>query len=429
MKTYSENITPDSFTGQIFAFEGIDGVCVLLNGPTGCKFYNSATSDSQKIRMWEFDPLCYPEELFFGQPRVPCTYLDSRDYVYGSRQKLTEAVDFIRDNMKFDLLCVVNSPGAAMIGDDLRGIVRGRIPEKPLVVMQTPGYSKGICGGFESAAKALFDQLDIPERKARAKTVNFLGLSIFQRDHEGDAAELRRLMGLCGLEVNCFLCESGGLAEIKNVPAAALNIVLSPEYGLETAKYLNERYGTPYYVCDAPPIGFAATEKLIREVSDILEANPAAALEDSERARARAYVHLSRFCSLTGLPKGVRYTAEGTYSECLGYVRFLTEYFGMAAECVSVIEREYDHSREALEKALSDLGLADALTRSVTDARSELVFASGATIGRLKLLKRQFTGIETALPGMGYIDVIPKTHLGVSGALLLVEQVLNGMTY
>jgi len=28
---------------------------------------------------------------------------------------------------------------------------------------------------------------------------------------------------------------------------------------------------------------------------------------------------------------------------------------------------------------------------------------------------------------MGYIDLIPKTHLGIDGALFLVEQVLNGL--
>jgi len=429
MKGYLESIIPDSFSGQIFALEGIDRVCVLLNGPTGCKFYNSATSDSQRIRMWEFDPLCYPEELFFGQPRVPCTYLDSRDYVYGSREKLTEALGFLRDNVDFDLLCVVNSPGAALIGDDLRGIVRAVLPETPLVIMQTPGYSKSVCGGFDAAATALFEQLS-PEPSGKERHgVNFLGLSIFHRDHEGSAAEMRRLMGLCGVEVNCFLCESGGLDEIKAVPDAALNVVLYPEYGLATAKYLKERYGTPYYVCEGPPIGFSATEKFVKDVCALLGAEPSAALEDCAKARARVYVFISRLNSLTGLPKGVRFSVEGTYSECCAYVSFLTGYFGMAAECVTVLGAEYDCCRKKLEDLLASLGLSDALTRGMEEAESELVLASGATIAHLKLGKRRFVGIETSLPSMGYVDVIPKTHLGVAGALLLTEQVINGMIY
>ena len=43
--TYLTNITPDSLSGLIFAFEGIHNTTVLLNGPSGCKFYHSATSE------------------------------------------------------------------------------------------------------------------------------------------------------------------------------------------------------------------------------------------------------------------------------------------------------------------------------------------------------------------------------------------------
>ena len=28
---------------------------------------------------------------------------------------------------------------------------------------------------------------------------------------------------------------------------------------------------------------------------------------------------------------------------------------------------------------------------------------------------------------MGYIDLVPKTHMGIRGALFLIEQVLNGL--
>ena len=39
------------------------------------------------------------------------------------------------------------------------------------------------------------------------------------------------------------------------------------------------------------------------------------------------------------------------------------------------------------------------------------------------------SGIEIALPTIGYIDVIDKTHLGSSGGLFLVEQILNSLVY
>ena len=47
----------------------------------------------------------------------------------------------------------------------------------------------------------------------------------------------------------------------------------------------------------------------------------------------------------------------------------------------------------------------------------------------LRAKGKRFSGIEIALPSLGYIDVIEKSHLGIGGGLLLCEQILNGMLY
>jgi hypothetical protein len=39
---------------------------------------------------------------------------------------------------------------------------------------------------------------------------------------------------------------------------------------MKTAEFLHRQYGTPFYICDGPPVGFAATEKLMRKLCDIL---------------------------------------------------------------------------------------------------------------------------------------------------------------
>ena len=47
----------------------------------------------------------------------------------------------------------------------------------------------------------------------------------------------------------------------------------------------------------------------------------------------------------------------------------------------------------------------------------------------LRAKGKSFSGVEIALPSLGYIDVIEKSHLGMGGGLLLCEQILNGMLY
>jgi nitrogenase molybdenum-iron protein alpha/beta subunit len=423
------NITPDSLSGIIFALEGIARTAVLLNGPTGCKFYHSAISDSQMIRQRDFDPLRFPAIWHFGQPRVPCTYLGSRDYVYGSRAKLMEALPYLRGRGDSDLICVVNSPGAALIGDDLRGIAREALPDAHCVTVETPGFSENIFAGYDTAAKALFSQLHIPKKTARPATVNLLGLSIFHRNFQGDLAEITRLLNLCGIRVVCALFAGYGLEAIRSMPEAALNVVLYPEFGLATAQLLEETYGTPYVAPDGPPIGFSATEELIAAVCDKLGCGGAAFEEESGRARARAYTHISRVHSLSGLPKGTKFALEGTYSELYAYTRFFAGYFGMILDSVSVFCPERGERMETYIALLDSLGMSAALKRGLPETEAELVFASGGAIAALKLRKREFTGVEIALPTLGYIDVLPKANLGVSGALLLTEQVLNGLLF
>jgi nitrogenase molybdenum-iron protein alpha/beta subunit len=429
MNNYLRNITPDSFSGLIFAMEGIVNTVVLINGPTGCKFYHSSMSENQSMHQLKFDPLNYPEKWYFGQPRVPCTYLDSRDYVYGSKEKLTEALEFLRDNISFDLLAVINSPGASLIGDDLKRIALQTIKNKKYITIETPGFSDNICMGFETAAMEIFKQLCFPQSKVKTERVNILGLSVFHKNYRGDIAEIKRLFKMCHIEINCFLCSECSLESIEDIPAASLNIVLNPEYGYNTAKLLEKMYGTPFYICDGPPIGFKSTEKFIKDICKILRKDSAPFMRESEKSRADAYVNLSRVNSLTGLPKGVNFAVEGTFSEIYSYTSFIVKYFGMILESASILNEQSDLFKEKTQELLKSFNLENALHSNILDTKSELVFANGNTIAMLKLKGHTFSGIETSLPSMGYVDVIPKTHLGLTGALMITEQIINGLMF
>ena len=59
------DLTPDGFVGAILAVEGIRDAAVLLNGPTGCKFYHGAVSDAQLPRESSMDPMQFSEEFYF----------------------------------------------------------------------------------------------------------------------------------------------------------------------------------------------------------------------------------------------------------------------------------------------------------------------------------------------------------------------------
>lgn len=453
-QSYLTSITPDSLSGLLFSLEGIRDGIVLLNGPSGCKFYHSSVSDGQMIRSLDFDPLSYPEKWYFGQPHVPCTSIDNGDYVYGSEEKLREILKFLRDNVKFNVLFVVNSPGAALIGDDLRGIAESEIKDRPVIIYESPGFSENMPKGHTMAFDALIPYIkknnDVKDschshignchaedysRKTSVKgihqkKVNILGLGLWRRNFQGDMEEIKRLCEMMGVRVNCMLMAGCYWREICSLKDADLNIVIAPEFGVKIAEDLKELGGTEYYICESQPVGFKATELWAKEICKILALpDPRRIIEKSEKIRARCYPLISRLNSLTGLPTGHPFAVEGRYSEALGYCKFLLEYFGMTPDSISILDKDMDYSKNALENFLSAYGVKSALEKQIMDTDGEIVLACGNTIGALKLKGTDFGGIDISLPALGYIDVIPKTHLGLSGAALLVELILNGLRF
>ena len=504
-------IRPDSLTGILFAVEGIRNTIVLLNGPMGCKFYHSTTSKFLMDRPPLYLPVSdggkrvevnynYMNDWFFRQDRVPCTYLDHYDYVYGTAEKVEEALRYIAEHVDFDLLTVVNSPGASLIGDNLKELAGKVLPDSRTVHIESPGFSESFAAGYEAAALEVLKQL-APSMRAsvrresgkppeescgkigrspeescgesrrspeeacreigrspeescahfRRPRVNLLGLSIWHRYAQGDREELTRLLEMCGIEVNCCLFSGCSLDEILTMPQADLNIVIHSDMALQAADYLKEMYGTPCYVCDGLPIGFDAAEKMIAEVCSLLQGNidelsaeeqcgaycrpdPVPALAESERSRGIAWYKLNQIYQASGLPKGVSFAVEGTLPAVYSYTRFLGEYLGMIPECLAVEDIETEEKRhghstlmEKLAALLEKLQASHPERKSIMETRAELVFSNANTISALMIRHDAFCGIEISLPGMGYTDVIPKTHLGIRGTLFLVEQVLNGL--
>lgn len=413
-KSCLKSISPDALTGMIFALEGMRNAIVLLNGPMGCRFYHSTTSQfiTEHPRLYlpleeggERVPVDYTflNDWFFRQERVPSTYLDGYDYVYGTKEKVADALRYISQNIDFDLLAIVNSPGAALIGDNLLEIARSILGDRRSVMLESPGFSEPFELGYSEALRALLAQVGpalwrdgagTAQGEGDAKSVNMLGLSIWHRYHEGDLKELRRLFDLCGIRVNACPCAGCTVEELSHLPQADLNVVLYPEMGLESARFLEETLGQPYYVCQVPPVGFAATERMFADICELLGVSDEAFMRESERARALSWYKIKQVDTLSGKPKGVMFHVSGNDSQVRAYTEFLTDYLGM-------------------------------VWADPEDA--ELVFADANLIAELMLKNKTFCGIEINLPGMGYIDLVSKTHLGIEGSLFLIEQVLNGL--
>jgi nitrogenase molybdenum-iron protein alpha/beta subunit len=419
----------DAFTGSILAAEGIKDATVILNGPTGCKLYHSFLSDRQFPRKSSHDPLAFQDEFYFGQPRVPCTGLDGEDYIRGSLEKFERALTAIAAKEK-GLLMVINSPGASLVGDDLESVIKKARMQDRCFVVENPGLSLPAARGFENVALALLEHMKLrsPHLPVNPKKVNLIGLSLLHKHWEGSVTEMKRLLSFLGLEVGAVFLAGTSLNEIKESGDAACNIVLFPEYGRRIVEWYRKSFGTPAVLSPlGAPIGFDASESLLREVATVLNIDPAPALAEIRKARKASYRQISRFYSFSGLPKGASFSIRAESSLALPLTHWLYTYLGMAPLAVKLLPGSDPEAADFLKAFLEEKGFCEAWDRNPSLESADIALADGHTLQLLKAKGCCKAGIEIALPEEGYIHLIPKTYLGVSGALLLLEEIINGL--
>ncbi len=420
------HIYPDAFSGTLWALDGIKDGLVLLNGPTGCKFYHASVSNSQYCRGTSYNPAQIDEEFYFRQNRIPCTYLDGNDFVYGSEEKLRKALQTtVTDQHGF--VAVVNSPGAALIGDNLEGVLEDELHDTPWLAMENTGFSEPFYTGFQKAALALLHCLQIPKQPTRARTVNLIGFSIYQKHHEGNIRELTRLLSLAGIQVISTPMAACACLDLIKSPSAALNVLIAPESGHEIAQWYSDHHQIP--CLELPiPIGFDATEHWIKQICEQIGGNPESALEAINYARAVSFQHLHSFNALSGFPKGTFYGIKAEYSLARGLYHFLTPYLGMLPSVIAFYEEPDPILLRTFREELAEKALEGCLTE-VESAPFHLLFSDGNTIAHHKARGTIFAGVEVCLPSLGYTDVIPKATMGCQGALYLIEHVINGLKF
>lgn len=420
------NLEPDALTGALMAIEGITDARAVLNSPTGCKFYHGHIADKQYPRDSSYDPLQYQEKFFFGQPRIPCTYLDEDDYVAGSTDKLKSILPDIAEKSG-KLLVVVNSPGASLIGDDLKRFMAEAGLQERCLAIESTGFSCPVTTGFEDAALRMLEWMDIKPLARVQNKVNLIGLSILHKNWESSIAELRRLLALMDLKVGSVLVAGSNVDDIRRSSDAACNIVVCNEYGMGIGRWYEERFGIPMIVSrEGAPIGYEATEAWVLAISQVLGIDPSAALEEIKKEKKKVYRKISRFHSLTGLPKGASFAVKADSSIALPLTKCLYYYMGMVPVAVKVCSGGDIEQEQMLKEFLTQIDFENAWDCFPGEESADIVIADGHTVGLMRERELCRGGVEISMPSEGRLEFLPRTHVGTAGMLFLLEVILNG---
>ena len=284
---------------------------------------------------------------YCGGNALPSTNVVERDVVFGGEGRLREQIKSTLEILDGDLFVVVTGCMVDMIGDDTQAVVSEFADaEKPVIAVPTPSFKGNAFTGYELLLKGLIKKYIPRSPEKEPLLVNVLGIVPVQDVFwKGNLREIKRLLEKLGLGVNTFFGEGETLENFKRAGRAVLNIVVSNNAGIESARYFEEVHGTPYVVTPFP-IGAIAGENFLKTMGSILNINPLHITKVLDEEKAVYYDYLERISDIYNDIDLQRYAVvagDSNYAPAL--TRFLSDELGWLPE-LAVVTDQLDENQK-----------------------------------------------------------------------------------
>ena len=312
------------------------------------------------------------------RPPVTYTTFQARDLGGDTAQLLQSACREAYERFRPDALLVGASCTAELIQDDPAGLAKALDLPIPIVPLELSAYQKkenwGASETFLQLVRAFAPKgAAAPPRRTTRPLCNILGPTALGFRHRDDLAEVKRLLGRLGVDVNVTAPLGASVEDLRRLPAADFNIVLYPEIAEAAAAWLTRAHGQP--AVRTVPIGTLATRAFIEEVARLAGVDPGPALDEPE-ARAPWW---SRSVDSTYLT-GKRVFVFGDATHAIAAARVAADEFGFKVVGLGAYNREF--ARE-VRAAAEGYGLTALITddyleveRAIADLQPELVLGT-----------------------------------------------------
>lgn len=235
--------------GAIKAISSIKNSAIIVHGPKGCVYHINYIMGMRGD----------------GPSEIYSTCLEENDVIFGAEDTLKSAIEELDTRLKPDLLFVLSCCASSIIGEDVEGAVREARTTARVIGIESGGFEGDFRTGYSETLKKLVYELVQPSNTIIENSVNLIGLL----RGGPDLRELKRILAMSGVTVNGVLTADSTRSDLESLGSAALNIVLCEAAGKDAAEMLLQRCNTPYIV-DEIPIGYAATKRFQKDITDAL---------------------------------------------------------------------------------------------------------------------------------------------------------------
>ena len=412
---YLENSfpVPSDYFGVLWALAGIKDAKVVEHGSTGTVSYNT-------VNFGILNRLKPKGKLFSSG-------LDEDDVVMGREEKLISAIKEVDRTYHPELLAVVATGVTSVIGLDINGIVDEYRDEIEAKLIAFPGggfrgsYRYGIEQVFLSLAEEVVKESGIKDKKL----VNILGVTVDTFNHVSDLEEIARLLGLLGLKINTVFTRNTEVKSIQKMSEAGLNLVLY-DTGIETAEFLEKRFGTPWLY--GLPIGIESTVKWLETVAEMAGTRiDRSKIAGDMKRYAQA---MGAFTSFMKPFNKLRVGVSGSNEYVKGLSYFLMKECGMDVR-LAVIRDAVSAEKDVRELRLTGIGEIlidpeiDVLKNSIRKHNPHIFY--GNTY-ELKMAGNVPIKIHAAFPSFDYVNFHDGTPFpGFKGSGYIVQTLVNSV--
>lgn len=419
-------ICMDGFTGALLAVESFSDGCAVLHGPGGCRNYHSFLSSLCYPRANPGDFKKYSQQYFFGQSRIPCTFLDEDNYINGSKKKLEECIPLICNiNNYFDVF--IESPGAALIGDNITDAIERSGFKTMAMAIEESLISQPFSTSYDHTIKSILEWKSLPKKDTIPNTVNILGLPISSNDWEDALVDLKQMLNIMGIEVISSPGAGCSSAELEKSTTAQFNVCVSPEYCTRTATFYEKEYGISTIFSDmGAPVGFDATEYWARNIAEAMDADTTMMIKHVHKYKERAFKRISGSI-YSQRAKCCRFTIMTDSSIMYPLTKWLYSYLCMVPISLSADPGEDKKIINSTIKFLEDIGLKDVWYTDPATNMVDFMFTDGHTAETQMMMGNCKKGVDIALPNLSRANFIPRPIYGLNGSMYILDEVFNNI--
>jgi nitrogenase molybdenum-iron protein beta chain len=173
----------------------------------------------------------------------------------------------------------------------------------------------------------------------------------------GNIKELEKLVAELGLTPNTIFGYGHGIENIKKIPKAEFNLLVSPWVSVKNMEKMEKRLGIPYLHCPTLPIGAYETSKFLRKVGEFAGVD-SEKIEDIINRHEDYYYYLieryaDMFLETRVMAKQFSVVADAQYS--LGITKFLVNDLGLVPAKQFITDDTPKKYQEAIRKEFEDL--------------------------------------------------------------------------